>query len=151
MSERDRFYISKKSRSFVNDLSNMNRNPLGMKPISRLDLFKIAVALGLDKGIEFEGGKEGLFLSKDLKSTKDKALFNVVLLGNANTNDEIDDYCDLELNYKECERCANYGFSILKQYIDENSSDELLRKKVLNSLDILYNTNVKLNKNSSSK
>ena len=144
MAKRDRFYISKKSRLFVDNLTNMNRTPLGLKDLSRLDLYKIAVALGLNNPQEFDSAKVGLCLLKDLKSTKDTSLFNIILMGVAKNNDEIDEYCDLEMNYTESEKCSNAGFAHLIESIDSTPSDELLRKKMLNELDILFQQNVML-------
>ena len=107
-------------------------------------MFKLAVAYGLDDPTDFDGAKEGLFLLKDLKTTYDQTLLNIVKLGTALNNDEIDEYCNLELNYDESERCACTGFGKLKELVESNSDEELLIKKMFLELETIYFTNVKL-------
>lgn len=145
MSKRDRLYYDRKYKSFIEKLKTGNeRNPIGLNDISRMELFKITTALGLDYPENFSGAKEGLFLLKDLKLTKDEALFYTVLLGKSKTNDDIDLYSDLELNFVESEKCSNKGLSILSQWVEKYNSDELLRKEILRELDVIYNKNIKL-------
>lgn len=144
MTTRDRIYYPKKYKKFNQALTNHEIKSLGLDNLSKLDLFKLAVAYGLDDPKEFEGAKEGLFLLKDIKSIYDQSLFNTVKLGMANNNDEIDEYCDLDLNYDEAERCACSGFGKLKDLIESNQDEELLIKKMIRELENIYMINVKL-------
>ena len=146
MATRDRIYYPRKFKQFNQSLTNHEIKTLGLDNLSKLDLFKLAVAYGLDNPKDFDGAKEGLFLLKDIKSTYDQSLFNTVKLGIANNNDEIDEYCNLELNYDEAERCANSGFEKLKDLVELNQDEELLIKKMIRELETLYLTNVKLEK-----
>lgn len=146
MATRDRIYYPRKFKQFNQSLTNHEIKTLGLDNLSKLDLFKLAVAYGLDNPKDFDGAKEGLFLLKDIKSTYDQSLFNTVKLGIANNNDEIDEYCNLELNYDEAERCANSGFEKLKDLVELNQDEELLIKKMIRELENLYLTNVKLEK-----
>ena len=145
MDNRDRFYFSKSYKEFNKNLGDgFYNNPIGLKDISKLELFKIAVSYGLDDPKEFTTAKEGLCLSKDLKSTKDISLFNTILLGTATSNDEIDACASIEKNFDQSELCANSGFEKIIKLIEENKDEELLQKKMFNYLDTLYQKNVKL-------
>lgn len=144
MSTRDRMYYPRKYKQFNKALTNHDIKSLGLDALSNLDLFKLAVAYGLDDPTDFDGAKEGLFLLKDIKTTYDQSLLNIVKLGTASNNDEIDEYCKLELNYDEAERCACTGFGKLKELIESNTDEELLIKKMIRELETLYLTNVKL-------
>ena len=146
MITRDRIYYPKKFKQFNQALTNHEIKILGLDNLSKLDLFKIAVAYGLDDPKDFDGTKEVLFLLKDIKSTFDQSLFGIIKLGTADNNDEIDEYCDLELNYDEAERCANSGFEKLKVLVESNPDEELLIKKMIKDLEKLYLLNVKFGK-----
>lgn len=144
MATRDRMYYPRKYKQFNKALTNHDIKSLGLDTLSNLDLFKLAVAYGLDDPTDFDGAKEGLFLLKDIKTTYDQSLLNIVKLGTASNNDEIDEFCNLELNYDEAEKCACTGFSKLKELIESNNDEELLIKKMIRELETLYLTNVKL-------
>lgn len=144
MATRDRIYYPRKYKQFNQSLTNHEIKTLGLDNLSKLDLFKLAVAYGLDDPKDFDGAKEGLFLLKDIKSTSDQSLLNTVKLGIAETNDEIDKYCDLELNYSEAERCASSGFGKIKELVESNQDEELLIKKMMKELENLYLINVKI-------
>lgn len=144
MANRDRIYFPRKYKQFNQSLSNHEINSLGLDNLNKLDLFKLAVALGLDDPQDFDGAKEGLFLLKDVKSTYDLSLINVVKLGVADSNDEIDEYCNIDINYDEAERCACSGFGKLKNLVENNQDESLLIKKMFRELEKLYMTNVKL-------
>lgn len=144
MAIRDRMYYPRKYKQFNKSLKNHDIKSLGLDTLSNLDLFKLAVAYGLDDPTDFDGAKEGLFLLKDIKTTYDQSLLNIVKLGTAANNDEIDEFCNLEINYNEAERCASTGFGKLKELIESNIDEELLIKKMIRELETLYLTNVKL-------
>lgn len=144
MTNRDRIYFPRKYKQFNKALSDHDIKTLGLDNLSNLELFKLAVAYGLDDPMDFDGAKEGFFLLKDLKTTYDQSLLNIVKLGTAQNNDEIDEYCSLELNYDEAERCACTGFGKLKELVESNTDEELLIKKMFRELETLYLTNVKL-------
>lgn len=144
MSNRDRIYYPRKYKQFNQSLTNHEIKTLGLNNLSKLDLFKLLVAFGLDEPQDFDGAKEGLFLLKDIKSTYDLSLFNVVKLGVASNNDEIDEFSNLDMNYDEAERCACSGFEKLKNLIETNKDEELLIKKMFRDLENLYIANVKI-------
>lgn len=134
MSSRDRIYYPRKYKQFNQDLTNHEITFLGFDNLSKLELFKLAVAYGLDDPSDFDGAKEGLFLLKDIKSTYDESLFYTVKLGVAENNDQIDEYCDIGLNFDEAERCACTGFGRIKELLESTQDEDLLIKKCLWSL-----------------
>ena len=144
MANRDRIYYPRKYKQFNQSLTNHEVKTLGLDNLSKLELFKLAVAYGLDEPADFDGAKEGLFLLKDIKSTYDQSMLNTVKLGLASNNDEIDQFCDLDVNYDEAERCACTGFGKIKELVENNSDEELLIRKMFKELENLYITNVKL-------
>jgi len=145
MENRDRIYYPRKFKQFNQSLSNHEIKSLGLDTLNKLDLFKIAVAYGLDEPKEFDCPKEGLFLTKDIKLTYGISLLNTVKLGVAETNDEIDKYSDININYDEAERCACTGFGKLKELVEHEQDEDLLIKKVIKELENLYIKNVELN------
>ena len=141
---RDRIYINGSLREGLLKECN-EKNYFGFKLLETKDIFLLAVALGLDKPEEMKGKKDGYFLLKNVK-TYDKALFSSILLGLEENAAETDKYANADLNYDEAERCAEAGFKILKQLIDDASGDmELLEKRSLQQLDMLYQKNVATN------
>lgn len=64
MANRDRIYYPRKYKQFSQALSNHEIKSLGLDNLSKLELFKLAVAYGLDDPKDFEGAKEGLFFVK---------------------------------------------------------------------------------------
>lgn len=138
---RDRIYINISHRQFLNDIKA--NNTLGFNLPNAKDVFLLAVALGLNSPKDIVGKKDGYFLLKDVR-TADKALFASITLGKVTDDKEIDQYAKDEVNYDEAERCAESGFAILKSKIDEaGGNEELLTKRLISELDLLYQKNVK--------
>ena len=138
---RDRIYFNSKYRDFLKEL-DIN-NTLGFHLVNQKDLFLIAVALGLNEPKEISGKKEGLFLLKDVK-TSDRAIFASITLGNLQDDKDIDKYANDDINYDEAEKCAEAGYAILKEKIDDSAGNEdLLVTRLLSELDLLYESNVK--------
>ena len=66
-----------------------------------------------------------------------------VLLGIATTDEEINQYADLDKSIELCEQCAETGFDILKQQYEKADGDaELFERRMLKALDLLYTQNV---------
>lgn len=132
---RDRVYINANYREFIDDLKK--KDLLGFEMVENKDSFLIAVALGLQSPSQLKS-KDGWFLLKNLKSA-DKALLSSVLLGTANSDEEIDAYADLDKNLGQCEQCAEAGFAILQKKInDANGDEDILEARLLKELDLLY-------------
>lgn len=138
---KDRIYINLKHREFLNEMDQ--NNTLGFHLVNKKEIFLLAVALGLNEPKEINGKKDGYFLLKDVKSS-DRAYFASITLGNIKDEKDVDKYANDEINYEEAEKCAERGFEILKQKIDESAGNEdLFITRLISELDLLYESNVK--------
>ena len=118
------------------------KNILDFGMLDNKDIFLLAASLGLNNPTEIQGGKFG-FVRLEYIKTYEMSLMASILLGKATNNDEIDKYSDVELSYSEAERCAETGFGILKQKIEDAKNDEeLLYKRLMSEIDLLYETKV---------
>ena len=127
------------SRSEIDEMKD--RDILGFSMVENKDSFLLAVAMGGDSP-EAVKSKDGWFLMKNLKTT-DKALLAAVLLGTANDDSDVDAFADIEKALDLCEQCAESGFKDLrKRIIDAGKDREILERRMMKELDLLYTTNV---------
>lgn len=127
------------SRSEIDEMKD--RDILGFSMVENKDSFLLAVAMGVDSP-EAVKSKDGWFLMKNLKTT-DKALLAAVLLGTANDDSDVDAFADIEKALDLCEQCAESGFKDLKKrIIDAGKDREILERRMMKELDLLYTTNV---------
>ena len=65
------------------------------------------------------------------------------LLGTMADGDDMDQYADFDKSCELCEQCAETGYQILlKKYNDAGCDEELLERRMLTELDMLYSKNV---------
>lgn len=142
---RDRLYINESYRYSI--LKEMDeKNILGFHLIKAIDIFFIAVALGLDNPTDFQGKKDGYFQIHNNVGTFEKSLFASILLGKEENESQIDKFANADINYDEAERCAEFGFLKLKEKLDNAGGDEeFLEKRLILELSLLYEKNVKSN------
>ena len=101
----------------------------------------LAVALGLTNPAELPN-KKGLFLNTALK-TADKALFACALLGGLSEDADVDTYANFDASADFCEQCAEAGYQVLlKKYNDAGCDEELLERRMMKELEMLYTKNV---------
>ena len=132
---RDRVYINSGYRSDIEEMKDTDL--LGFKLVENKESFMLAVALGLDSP-EPVKNRDGWFLMKNLKTT-DKALLAAVLLGTAESDDDVDCFSDLEKSLDLCERCAEKGYEELRRRVLDSQMDrELLERRMIKELDLLY-------------
>lgn len=145
MADDTRLYINKNNRKLLDDWDA--KDILGFHMTEAKDIFLLASALGLDTPTDIGGTKDGYFRT-DAKNYKtyDKALLSSVMLGTVEDVEDIDKYATEIINYNEAERCAESGFKILKEKIEDVNCDfELLEKRLISELNLLYEKNVKAN------
>ena len=136
---RDRVYTSSQYRTTVDELKK--QDVLGLGIVENKDAFLLAVALGLDNPQQLKN-KIGLFLNTALKTT-DKALIASVLLGTIADDSEIDEKADLDGSIDLCEMCAETGYQVLlKKYNDADCDSDLLARRMIKELELLYTKNV---------
>lgn len=134
---RDRVFINSNFRSEIDEMKDSDI--LGFSMVENKDSFLLAVALGIDSP-EAVKSRDGWFLMKNLK-TSDKALLAAVLLGTANNDAEVDSFADIEKALDLCEQCAEAGFRDLrKRILDAGKDRDLLERRLMKELDILYTT-----------
>ena len=136
----DIIYINEQYRSFIDELKA--NDVLGFKLLDNKESFMLAVALGINQPTECKKKRFG-WTRKSYIKTADKAMWASVLLGTATTDDEINQYADLDKSIELCEQCAETGFDILKQQYEKAESDaEVFERRMLKALDLLYTQNV---------
>lgn len=138
---RDRVYVSESFKTTTNELKE--QDVLGLSMAEGKDVFMLAVALGLDSPMSSPlKNRSGLFLNTALK-TADKALIASVLLGTMSDDEDMDRYADFDKSCELCEQCAETGYQVLlKKYNDTGCDEELLERRMLLELDLLYSKNV---------
>ena len=138
----DRIFISKKNRDLVEKWSNEKTNVLDFKEIENIEKFTFLAALGINEPKELDKSKDGYIRYDSIKSDE-KSILSSILLGNAQ-DDEIDLFATEEMCYKKSELCAETGFEELEKRIQESQGDEeLLCKKLMSEIDLLYESKVK--------
>lgn len=136
----DIIYINEQYRSFIDELKA--NDVLGFKLLDNKESFMLAVALGINQPTECKKKRFG-WTRKSYIKTADKAMWASVLLGTATTDDEINQYADLDKSIELCEQCAETGFDILKQQYEKAESDaEVFERRMLKALDLLYTQNI---------
>lgn len=103
-------------------------------------------ALGIDNPTELtKRDNSGWIRSSYIQGySKDKAEVSLFMLGNAATDDDLEEAVQFD-NYAEYfEKCAEGGFNELSQKLEDSDWDnEMLERRMLKELDLLYNLNVK--------
>ena len=136
---RDRVYVSDAFKKTTDELKD--QDVLGLSMAEGKELFMLAVALGLDKPTVLIK-RQGLFLNTALK-TADKALIASVLLGTMSDDEDMDQYADFDKSCELCEKYAETGYQVLlKKYNDAGCDEELLERRMLSEVDLLYSKNV---------
>ena len=136
---RDRVFTTSQYRTAIEDLKK--KDVLGLGIVEGKDVFMLAVALGLSDPQPLKN-RQGLFLKTALK-TADKALMASVLMGTVTEDDQIDDNADLDKSMDACEQCAEAGYQLLvKKYNDAGCDTDLLERRMLKELELLYAKNV---------
>ena len=136
---RDRVYVSDAFKKTTDKLKD--QDVLGLSMAEGKEVFMLAVALGLDKPTVLIK-RQGLFLNTALK-TADKALIASVLLGTMSDDEDMDQYADFDKSCELCEKYAETGYQVLlKKYNDAGCDEELLERRMLSEVDLLYSKNV---------
>ena len=136
---KDRVNVSPDYKKVIDGLKE--KDVLGIKISENKDVFMLAVALGLGEPTPLKK-KDGLFLYTALK-TADRALISSALLGSISNDEEIDSLANIDACTEFCEQCAEAGYLMLqKKYNDAGCDEELLERRMLKDLELLYNRNV---------
>lgn len=135
---KDRGFINEDYRAFIAEMENKNLLGFGDSLPEKKDIFLLAVALGITNPSNNIKNRDGFFRIQYLK-TADKALIASVLLGSASTDAEIDDSADFIKSLDLCEFCADSGFQILQQKVNDAGCDnDLLERRLIQQMNLLY-------------
>ena len=139
---------NKGRREFLDSLHN--DGVLGLtSTIDNKDQALFLAALGCNSPIPLSGKKDegGWFRTESVvKYSKDVAMMSCILLGTAQTDEDYDKFSQLEAYMDYVEQCAESGFQILERKLNEaNGDNNLLERRMLKELDLLYTTVVENN------
>ena len=136
---RDRIFTSSQYRTTIDELKK--NDVLGLNIVEGKDIFMLAVAMGLNDPAPLKN-RIGLFLNTALK-TADKALMASVLLGTVTDDIQLDEFSDHEQSADLCEQCAETGYQLLlKKYNDADCDSDLMERRIIKELEMLYIKNV---------
>ena len=136
---KDRVFTSGQYRTVIDEMKK--NDVLGLNIVEGKDIFMLAVALGLDNPTQLKN-RVGLFLNTALK-TADRALMASVLLGTVTDDTQLDEFADQEMSADLCEQCAEAGYQLLqKKYNDADCDSDLLERRMLKELELLFIKNV---------
>lgn len=130
------FLFYDKSAGIVEIIDETKYLGLNLPDTSRLDLYLYAMALG--KGYGSKLSKKDSFVRSEYLKTKLEALPLIVSLTLGVCEDEnLDDCLDKNNIYNNADECANSGFKIIKDMI-ENTSGENIELRLTAELDEIY-------------
>lgn len=133
MANPDRLYIDTRMRDLIDNKMKKN-NFLNVNNARNKEIFFYALSLGLDAPTQIEGTKDGYILEKDLNSMDEAIIYSCIIP----TIKDIDAIRNKAQVYDYIQKCANTGFKIISNILDEGSGENL-DKKLLLELDDRYN------------
>ncbi len=110
---RDRIYIDEKFRKIREDINEMFK-PLGVSYETK-EIFLLAMVLGLDVPSQISGRRDGYFMLQNLRSEE----MNLLYLCFWHHNTDVMAMADTNKVYNIAEECANTGFQLLENYLNE--------------------------------
>lgn len=132
MANPDRLYIDIKMRDLI-DNKMKKFNFLNADNARNKEIFFYALSLGLSAPTHIEGTKDGYILEKDLNPIDEAIIYSCIIP----TIKDIDNITNKAQVYDYIQKCANTGFKIISNIIDENSGENI-DKKLLLELDDKY-------------
>lgn len=134
---------NKGRREFLDSLHN--DGILGLtSTIDNKEQALFLAALGCNSPVPLSSKKDegGWFRTESVvKYSKDVAMMSCILLGTAQTDEDYDKFSQLEAYMDHVEQCAENGFQILEKKLKEaNGDNNLLERRMLKELDLLYTT-----------
>lgn len=114
-----------------------NQNYLGLADCSRLELYSFMVALGYNAGYttDFDGPKDSLVREEYVKSNNLNHAFSALYF--EDHPDSVEDVANTDKVYSIADKYANTGFSVISDYMKENSPHSLTMK-LFAEMDAMY-------------
>ena len=138
--------ISEKSRAVVAKMKEHNLLSIGKgdNDVNTKDIYLLAMALGLDKEptSSIKGGESytRTIYFKDF----DRALLVSALLENANSTEDLLEFCDIKKAFSNSKGFTDAGFEVIDELAQNAMYDpELMVKKLLEYVEDLYDETIK--------
>lgn len=136
----DRLNYSTKAKQLLEKIDEVNYMGLGLKGITRSELFLFAMSLGVESKTKREVVNPyagGLVLDKSIDSRTQASMYSHFISLLNDPNNELDSITNKSLVYKTAEQYANTGFEIIADYFDNKKPEALLWDLFL-ELDVQY-------------
>lgn len=125
----DRLNYSTKAKQLLEKIDEVNYMGLGLKGITRSELFLFAMSLGVESKTKTEVINPypgGLILDKSIDSKTQASMYSQFISLLEDPNNEIDAIADKSQVYKMAEQYANTGFEILADYFNKKKPEDLV-------------------------
>jgi uncharacterized protein YozE (UPF0346 family) len=141
----DRLNYSTKSKQLLEKIDEINYMGLGLKKITRSELFLFAMSLGVESKTRTDiinPYTGGLILEKSIDGKTHALMYSQFIVSLKDPENELDKIADKEYVYKMAEQYANAGFEIIADYLENNKPD-ILVWTLFSELDQQYDNVVK--------
>ena len=137
--EADRICVSCRNNDLLKGPYSEEDAPLGLNHAENKEKFILAMGLGYEKPREIVNKySAGLTLRTAIK-TADEAFMAAALLGTLTSDADINAKANFSDVAAYAEKCADTGFDILWEMIDDAEGDEeLLERRILQKMDLWY-------------
>lgn len=125
----DRLNYSTKAKQLLEKIDEANYMGLGLKGITRSELFLFAMSLGVESKTKTEVVNPytgGLVLDKSIDSKTQASMYSQFISLLKDPNNELDAIADKGHVYKMAEQYANTGFEIIADYLDKKKPEDLV-------------------------
>lgn len=125
----DRLNYSTKAKLLLEKIDEVNYMGLGLKGITRSELFLFAMSLGVESKTKTEVVNPytgGLVLDKSIDSRTQASMYSLFISLLNDPNNELDTISDKSQVYKMAEQYANTGFQIIADYFNNKKPDDLV-------------------------
>jgi len=125
----DRLNYSNKAKLLLEKIDEINYMGLGLKGISRSELFLFAMSLGVESKTKTEVVNPytgGLVLDKSIDSKTQALIYSQFISLLKEPDNELESILNKSHVYKMAEQYANTGFEILADYLDKKKPEDLV-------------------------
>lgn len=125
----DRLNYSTKANQLIVKVDEENFMGLGIKSITRSDLFLFAMSLGVESKSPTEVKKPytgGLVLDKSINGKTKACMYAQFIYLLKDPENELDAIAKKNEVYKTAEQYANTGFEFIADYLEKNKPEELV-------------------------
>lgn len=125
----DRLNYSTKANQLIEKIDEINYMGLGIKSITRSDLFLFAMSLGVESESPTEVKTPytgGLILEKSINGKTKSSMYAQFIFMLKDPENELDAIADKGKVFKTAEQYANTGFEFIADYLDNKKSEDLV-------------------------